>query len=360
MQVAAARVKLLDRYIASVVISGTAVALLVIMGLNVFFEVIRQVDEVGEGSYTLAMMLQYVALTQPRSLYDLFPTAALLGGLTGLGALSVNSELVAMRACGFRIWRIVRSVVQAGLLMLVVVVTIGEFIAPTAEQYAQQLRAVALDKRIDFMGTFGLWVRDDSRYIFAKRVIAEDSLADLSVFEFDDERRLVKSTHVNTARYKDGEWILRDVSQSIIAEDRVTTRHEEKIAWPSLLTPELIGIVVLKPDNMSVPDIKQFISYLEENGLDSTQYRYAYWKRFVTPLSALVLLFIAVPFVFGSLRSVGNAQRIFVGVLAGFGFYMVSQVSGQMGVVYGLNPLAASLVPTLLVLMLGLYALRRL
>jgi len=352
--------KLLDRYIAGVVISGTAVALLVIMGLNVFFEVIRQIDDVGEGTFTLVTMLQYVALTLPRSLYELFPTAALLGGLTGLGALSVNSELVAMRACGFKIWRIVRSVMQAGLLMMVVVVAIGEFIAPTAEQFAQQMRAFALDKRIDFMGTFGLWVRDESRYIFAKKVISKDSLADLSVFEFDDKRRLVKSTHVNTARYKDGEWVLRDVRQSIISEDQVTTRNEERLAWPSLLTPELIGIVVLKPDNMSIPDIQQFIGYLEENGLDSQQYRYAYWKRFMTPLSALVLLFIAVPFVFGSQRSTGNAQRIFVGVLAGFGFYMLSQVSGQIGMVYGINPLVASLTPTLVVLLLGLNALRRL
>lgn len=351
--------KLLDRYIASVVISATAIALLVIMGLNVFFEVIRQLDEVGEGTYTLTTMMQYVALTLPRGLYDLFPTAALLGGLTGMGALSVNSELVAMRACGFKIWRIVRSVLQAGLLMLVVVVAIGEFIAPAAEQFAQQLRAVALDKRIDFMGTHGLWVRDGSRYIYAKKVIADDSLADLSVFEFDDERRLVKATHVNTARYKDGNWILRNVSQSILGADHVTTRHEEELEWPSLLTPELIGIVVLKPDNMSVPDIQQFISYLEENGLDTSQYRYAYWKRFVTPLSALVLLFIAVPFVFGSLRSAGNAQRIFIGVLAGFGFYMISQVFGQMGLVYKFHPLVASLTPTLVVLLLGIHALRR-
>ena len=209
------------------------------------------------------------------------------------------------------------------------------------------------------MGARGLWVRDESRYIFAKKVIADDSLADLSVFEFDDERRLIKSTHVNTARYKDGEWILHDVSQSILEDDHVSTRHEEEIAWPSLLTPELIGIVMLKPANMSAVDIRQFITYLEENGLDSQQYRYAYWKRFMTPLSALVLLFITVPFVFGSLRSAGSAQRIFIGVLAGFGFYMLSQMLGQMGQVYHLSPLVASVPPSLVVLLLGMYAIQR-
>ena len=57
--------KLLDRYIAGAVITGTAIALLVILGLNIFFEIIRQIDDVGKGTYTLATMLQYVALTLP-------------------------------------------------------------------------------------------------------------------------------------------------------------------------------------------------------------------------------------------------------------------------------------------------------
>ncbi len=351
--------KLLDRYIASVVITGTGIALLVILGLNVFFEIISQVDDIGKGHYSYWTMLQYVALTTPRSLYELFPTAALLGGLTGMGALSVNSELIAMRACGVRMWRIVRAVLQAGLVMLVVVVAVGEFVAPASEQLAQQLRAVALNKRIDFMGTFGLWVRDEPRYIFANKVIADDSLADVLVFEFDEQRHLVRFSHIGTARYRDGKWVLHDVDQSILDGDRVGTRHEEELVWPVLLSPELIGIVMLKPDNMSVPDIRQFITYLEDNGLDSKEYRFAFWNRFVTPASSLVLLFISVPFVFGSLRSVGNAQRIFIGALAGFGFYLASQMLGQAGLVYDLNPLVTAVAPVLVVLGAGFYAIRR-
>lgn len=351
--------KLLDRYIAGAVVGATGIALLVVMGLNIFFEIISQLDDVGKGDYTVVRMLEYVLLTLPRSTYELFPTAALLGGLTGMGMLAVHSELIAMRACGFKVWRIVRSVLQAGLLMLVVIVPLGELVAPVAEQIAQQLRVVALDKRINFMGAHGLWVRDESRYIYARNVIARDSLADLSIFTFDAAWQLQEATHVGKARYRDGKWILRDVHQSIIVKDGVKTRNEEEMDWSSLLTPELIGIVMLEPDNMAAQDIRQFITYLEENGLDPEEYRYALWKRLVTPASSLVMLFITVPFVFGSLRSTGTAQRIFVGVLAGFGFYMLSQLLDQMGQVYHLPPSLVSVAPSLLVLGLGVYAIRR-
>jgi lipopolysaccharide export system permease protein len=351
--------KILDRYIAGVVATSTGLALLVIVGLDLFFSIINQVDDVGKGNYTVGKLLQYVALGLPRTVYEFFPTAALLGGLTGMGMLAASSELIAMRAGGMSVWRIVRSLLQVGLVMLVFIVALGEGIAPVADQFGQRLRAIAIEKHISFIGGHGLWVRDESRYIYVNRIIDDSQLVDLSVFEFNDQRQLVAATHAGNAGYQSGEWTLRDVRQTLFEQDRVKTHRQAEMTWSSLLTPELIGIVALRPEQMAVSDIRQFVAYLEDNGLDTEQYRYAFWGRFITPLSALVMLFISVPFVFGSLRSVGSGQRIFIGTLAGFGFYLASQVASQMGQVYELNPLLVTVAPSLLVLMLGFRAIRR-
>jgi lipopolysaccharide export system permease protein len=351
--------KLLDRYIAAAMAKGTGIALLVIMGLNVFFSIIEEIDELGEGSYGISKMLEYVALTLPRGIYDLFPTAALIGGLSGMGALAVNGELVAMRASGLSVWRIVRSVMQAGLVLLVVVVALGEGLAPVAEQYAQRLRAGALEKHVSFMGREGVWVRDESRYIYVNKIFDNDTLADVSVFEFDQSRQLISSMHAGTAAYRGGKWVLHDMRQTLLEGDSVKTRVKETITVPALLAPELINVVVLKPENMSVQDIRQFLGYLQTNGLETQQYRYALYSRFVTPVSVLLMLFISVPFVFGSLRSTGTGQRFLVGIMAGFGFYLTNQLAAQAGQVYGWSPLLVSIVPGLVVMLAGIYALRR-
>jgi lipopolysaccharide export system permease protein len=351
--------KLLDRYLALAMARGTGVALLVIMGLNVFFSIIEEIDELGEGSYNVTKMLQYVALTLPRGVYELFPTAAMIGALTGMGALAVNGELVAMRAAGFSIWRIVRSVLQAGLVLLVFVVVLGEGIAPVAEQYAQRLRTGALEKHVSFMGQEGVWVRDESRYIYVNKMFDSDTLADVSVFEFDRDRQLISALHADTAAYRGGVWQLHNMRESLFTGDSVSTRAESTYTVPELLKPEWMNVVVLKPENMSVRDIRQFLGYLEANGLETQQYRYALYRRFVTPVSVLLMLFISVPFVFGSLRSKGTGQRYLVGILAGFGFYLVNQLASQAGQVYGWSPLVVSVVPSLTVLLVGIYALRR-
>jgi len=283
-----------------------------------------------------------------------------MGSLMGMGTLAANSELIAMRASGLSIWRIIRSVLQVGVLMLVVAVLVGEMIAPVADRYGQQMRASSMNKVFTFLGSRGIWVRDGNLFINAIRIIADDKLADLTVYEFDEETRLKVTTTAAQAQYRHGEWILQDVHQSEFVDGRVEVRHSDQMARASLLTPDLLGIVVTKPEKMSVRDIDQFVNYLEENGLDSQQYRYAFWGRFMTPISALVMLFISIPFVFGGLRSISTGQRIFIGVLVGFGFYLFSQIIGQMGQVFGFNPLLVMIAPNVIFLLIGIRAVRRL
>ena len=352
--------KILDRYIAIAVASGTGIALILILGLDMFFTLIKELDSVGEGSYSVDKMLQYVVLGIPGALYELFPAAALIGGLTGMGALAVNSELVAMRAGGLSVWRIVMSVLQTGLLMLVLVVAIGETLAPVAGEYGQRIRAVSLDKDISFLGRDGIWVRDEGRYIYVERIVDKKELSNVTAHRFSDSGKLEVATVATRAIYRGDYWELLDVHQTLFGEGTVSVNHQDSMAFPSLLLPELLDIIMLEPENISVKDIRQFIAYLEENGLDTAQYQFAFWSRFVMPLSTLLMLFISVPMVFGSLRSTGTGQRVFVGILVGFGFYLLNRMAGQMGQVYELNPLIASFTPGLVVLIIGYRMVRRL
>jgi lipopolysaccharide export system permease protein len=352
--------KTLDRYIALAIATGTGIALLVILGLDAFFNIIGQLDRVGVGTYTLWKMFQYVALTIPQSLYELFPMAALLGSLIGMGMLAAGSELVAMRASGVSVWRIVQSVLQAGVLMLVVVIMIGELLAPSAEHYGQKLRAESTNKGVSLLGgALGLWVRNNNYYINVGKILSDEKLADLTIYEFDSDSSLSVIMTAEQANYRDDVWQLLDVEQTQFLEGHVEVHHVDQLERQTLVTPELLSAVVLKPQTMSVVDIAQLVDYLEENGLDAQQYRYAFWGRLMTPVASLVMLLVSVPFVFGSLRSVSSGQRIFTGILVGFGFYVVTQISSQMGQVYAMNPLLSSFAPSFIFMLLGIRAIRR-
>ena len=85
----------------------------------------------------------------------------------------------------------------------------------------------------------------------------------------------------------------------------------------------------------------------------------AFWGKIVTPIITMIMLFLSVPFVFGSLRSVGIGQRVFAGTIIGMGFMLLNQALGQMAIVYQVNPLLAVSFPAVVFLGAGVWFFRR-
>jgi lipopolysaccharide export system permease protein len=98
---------------------------------------------------------------------------------------------------------------------------------------------------------------------------------------------------------------------------------------------------------------------MRENGLDVPAYEVAFWAKVVAPLATLVMLFLGVPFVFGSLRTVSLGQRLFAGMLLGSVFFLLNRLLAYVAVVYHFNPLLAAALPAIAFLVAGTLFLRR-
>jgi Predicted permeases len=350
---------LLDRYLGKAIMAGTLMALLMVIGLEFIFALVEEVDDLGKGTYGILDALLYVILTLPRRIYELFPMMVLVGSLLGLGGLAGNSELVVIRAAGVSLARIVWSVMKTGLVLFLVASSLGEVVAPESERLATTLRAEAQHKSVALQSDFGLWARNGRMFIHARQLLPEGQLGDLLVFRFDDHHQLKSTFRAALAHYEAGRWHLQRVSGSRLDDNRIDTWSEAETAMDSLLNPELVKVVVVRPERLSAWDLHTYIRYLRDNGLATKRYELAFWIKLVAPCATLVMLLLAIPFVFGPLRSVGAGQRLLVGALVGMGFYVVNQALNHMGVVYGMNPFLSASLPALVFLAVGLWFIRR-
>ena len=150
--------KLLDRYIVRSILGAIMAVLLVLLGLRTFIEFVGQLNDV-EGDYTLLKAAAFVALRTPRAIFEMLPAAALLGALLGLGSLATHSELVVMRASGVSRVRLMASAGLAGVVLMVVMALLGESIAPSAGQYARQLRAAAKHQDLTMATGTDVWLK---------------------------------------------------------------------------------------------------------------------------------------------------------------------------------------------------------
>lgn len=351
--------KTLDLYIHRTVFQATLLVLMVLGGLFAFMGFVSQIDLIGKNDYDLISALTFVGLSLPRTLYDLFPTATLIGGLLGLGALAGNSELIVMRAAGISIGRITRSVLQSGLVLAVAVVVFGEFLVAPAAQKAELIKSRALHKNISLGKNNGLWVKEGNYYLNVKQVYPDNRMRKIEIYEFDDNKKLKSITKARSGVYKNKKWVLNDIKRSTFSGVDVSSISIKQEVWQHLFNPDLFGVIAVKPGDMSATDLYKYSGYLEKNQLDASHYRLAFWLKVITPLSTLVMLLIALPFVFGTLRSGSSGQRVLIGILIGISYFIMGRVVNHIGQVYGLHPLLSAVLPMIIVLTYGLFAYSR-
>lgn len=351
--------KLLDQYIGKAVLQSTAVVMVILLSLFAFASFVGELDAVGKGRYGVGDAVLYSLLQLPGRAYELFPIVVLLGSIIGLGMLASQSELIVMRAAGVSIRRIVWSVMKVGLLLILIMGAVGEYVAPEAEQRAQRLKAELLSLKVSFRSDQGLWARDGNSVIHIRDLISKAQVANVSIYEFDDQNRLTAMIRAREAEFVEGQWRLSDVTTSSVSVEGVRTAEAPLLPWRSLLVPDLIGVVTVDPAALPAPGLYRYIQYLRDNGLDASEHTLALWKKLLLPLTTAVMVFLAVPFVFGPLRSVGVGQRIFAGTLFGIAYYLIDQTTSHLGLVYGLPPLMSVLVAPLIFLAVALVLVRR-
>ncbi|WP_019627183.1 LPS export ABC transporter permease LptG [Thioalkalivibrio sp. ALJT] len=348
----------LGRYIMRQVLIGTVLAVVLLVALDAVFALIDELRDTGRGDYGLREALLYVALTLPRRMYDMLPSAALLGGLLWLGNLAANSELTAMRAAGMTLGRFIGWVMQAGLVVVVVMVVVGELFAPAAESRAQHLKASAFDEQLS-VSPIGLWARDGSRMVQADTVLHGNRLIGVRIIEIGPDREPREITRVESAQYQDGAWQLQGVERSRLSLESVETEHVETETIERLIAPEYFDVLVVEPNQMAAQDLARYIDYLRDNRLDVAPYEVAFWQRITLPASTFVMLLLAIPFLFGSQREGGAGRRLFIGIAIGVSFAIVMRAMTHLGLVYDLPPVLAASLPVILFLGLALLALHR-
>ena len=350
----------LTGYIVKEVLKGSFIALLLLLTLFNLFTFSDELKDLG-GGYGLKQIFYYIALTSPRVFYELVPASALLGSLFILGSMGNNRELIAMRAAGLSIFGIIKAVMLAGTILVIFSILVGEFVAPATEQMARLIRVSARNEQVLMNAKYGLWLREGKKFINVRQVEDDGNLADISIYEVDDQQHLHQVTHADEAVFLGKQqWKMKNIKKSEISTQQMQASTQENELWKSSIAPNLLKLVVVSPNNLSLYDLAGYVSFLKKNHQKSHAFELAFWGRIVNPLVTFVMLLLSAPFVIGIKRGVSVGARMMIGVIIGMGFNIIDKTVGHIGLIFDLNPPLMAFLPSLTVLALALFAVSRL
>ncbi len=359
-------------YLAREIYRSTLVVMLALMGLFSFFTLVDQLDAVND-RFPLSALFFIEALALPTRLYDLLPVGLLIGSIVALAGLAQRNELVILRVSGVGAIRLLGMLWALAIPVMVLAVVLSEFVTPAAEIRYSEANMVLRGKVQGGRLVSGYWFKEPSesggsRVINVGKLLSSGEVADIYIYELDTNESLSFLRQAKLGTFEGGQMVLSGVTDTIVPEGAVgaladgqrpskaliTVRVEPEKRMQTSLTPGRIAAKIATPERMSLVALWDYIGYLRSNQLDADRQIIAVWRKLAYPFTLIVMLTIAAPISYMQTRAGGVGAKMFIGILVGTSFFMISQLTLNVGTLYRWPPVVTALLPSTIVFLLAL------
>lgn len=348
-----------ERYLLRNMLAGVGTVLLVMSALVVFVNVLSQIEDLHDTGFSAGQLLFYVSLRLPGFLFQTIPIAALIGTLLGLGSLAVQRELIAMQVLGLSIWRMARAALLAALLVGAGAWVLGDVVAPRADAMARQMRDAQRLGGVGALLANQVWLRDGVYFIRVDRLVSPRLLRGVEVMEFGEGGQLRQIVRAPRAVVEPDGWLLFDGKGTRFEGEGATMFQQAQQLWPLRIEPQMVEVLAVKPETLTLAELWRQMQFLKENGLQTASFAALFWSRLITPVSVLPMMLLALPLLLGGLRDSSMVRRVGIGVGIGAVYYLVNLTVGGGGAVLGLPVVVSAWLPTGLLSLLALWSLSR-
>lgn len=348
-----------DRYLVVQISGGILIAALVLLPLFGFFDLVEQLEDVGEGFYRTPDAIAFVLLMQPRRIIQLAPFIVLLGTVIALGRLAVANELVAMRAAGLSPIRLGRAVLILGGSIILLLSILEQFVAPPLHQAALSRRSAALQQSAELGRNLGVWTRDSRNILRIGSTERARQPLDVEIVTLDDQGFLRGYLRAGRGEVESDErWVLRDVTTKSVDGQAIRTGREDAMIWLPFLDAAQVATLTRPPESLSPLDLFRHVRYLRATRQQADAYALALWRKPGGMLTTLAMLMLALPFALSPVRT-GLGLRLVAAALTGIGVYLGDQIFSNAGLLLEFDPVLVALAPGIVLLAVAFQVLRR-
>jgi len=369
-----------ERYLARQIYIAFSFILFALISLFIFFDYLNETNSI-QGNYNSMLAFLNIALQGPNRMVEIIPIAGLIGGIYVFAMMASQSEFTILRMAGLDIPRAIRTLIKIGLPIIFATLALSEWVGPYCENLAGKIKSQALGNELGKTFRTGTWVKDKLqdpdgagpsrggvRYVNVTRLKSSEEISGIRMYEFDQHRNLLAIRVADSGSYDErGFWNLVGVTETrfkeIPAKNQLDGKYEsstnrfDQLKLNSEVTPDILNVLMISPEKMSIASLFRFINHLEDNKQEGHNYKIALWKKMIYPLTILVMLTLALPFGYLNARSGGISLKIFGGIMLGMSFQLTNTLFSHVGLLGSWPPALTAIIPPATFFIFGLGAL---
>lgn len=328
--------KILNRYLFRCLLFPLLYCLLGFTLIFIISDLFDNFSDFLESGIGFLDILYYYSLILPPVIVLIIPACLLLAVLYSLSQLTRHSEIIAMRAGGVSIYRIVMPFIGAGIIASLVTAVINEKIAPDSAYRAEQFldyqksgrdaatffaRNIALKDRNHVWMIGRIDTRDHSMYSIELIIQREDG---------SDAEKI----QAEKAMWMDGRWWFAGITVQHYRANGDLLGAPEMISHREMRelheTPATFMAEIKDPQFLSSQEMITYLNTKEITGNTRTRMKVDLHARMSTPLICIIVTLLGVPVGThtgrrGALAGIMTAMGFF------FGFYLLQLVAQSLG-----------------------------
>ena len=290
--------KIYERYFAKQIYISFGFILFALLALFLFFDILSELGSVNT-KYTMPLALLHVLLKAPNRMVEIIPIAGLIGSIYVFAMMASQSEFTIFRVAGLDIKQSLFTLIKISLPIAILTLVISEGLGPYSEKISEQIRMEALGSTFNSQFRSGVWVKDKLhdvdgsgpikpgvRYVNVGSIDQNEEIRQIRMYEFDPNYRLLSIRSAASGRFNSqGVWELNNVSETRFIEKRsndpldavytAQTKIIPKLNLESQVTPQILNVLLISPEKMSIVSLGRFIIHLQENKQDAQRHTIA-------------------------------------------------------------------------------------
>ena len=363
--------RILDKYVILEFLNMFALVLLGFVLLVLVFTVFDLLSDILHNHIPITTVGLYLLNVTPLFVYQLAPMAVLIAVLVTFGVLNRNSEIIAMKATGISLYRLVVPIVSISAILAVSLFLFDEFYLPQANKRQDALRNVIKGKPPQTVThpeqnwIFGQPAKGEPGRIFYYRFFDPDrnQFANISVFEFNPSTfALTRRIFAEKAIWDPASstWLFQNGWETEIDGDHPSGfRQFAQTSFSEIHEdPGYFNKESLQAQQMNFGQLDRYIGDLSQSGFDTMKLRVALWQKLSYPLVAVVMAVLAIPFALSMGRR-GSLTGIAVAIGVALTYFVVENLFGALGNVNYLPAALAAWSSDILFGLVGGYLLLR-
>jgi len=338
-----------NKYIIALFIKFTLIVQVFVGIISLIANTFQHTKMLNEYDITFFTLLMYDTMKIPYLLYTTMPMTIVVSTMLVMVTLLKNNELLAYVSLGGKIRNLALPFFLSGMIISGLLYFAADYINPKVMLEREKFSYKYIKKR-DFNITgklTDLWLKEtEDRFVnISVMDPVQKTILNITEYHLDDSFQVDTITSYDSASYNGSQWVLKNVKEYVMDPVPALSRSESEITQTRKLFDEMTSLPVLKPQYLSLKEIKRIAGILKKQNLNTAKYQLQMYKTYAHALSVIVIILVIFPLCIGFSRNHSYVAVASKSLFTGFAYWIAMASAQSLGKTGLFSPFAASFLP---------------